>query len=89
MDRESKRQKALSKEQTKFRVLAIERMLNEGRKLTSSEILRRLDLQYDIQIDRKTLYSDIYAIDKFMPIEVTAGRCGGYRKFVFEGIEDG
>lgn len=68
-----------SKEETKIRILAIERMLKEGRKLTAGEILRKLDLQYDIQIDRKTLYSDIYAIDKFMPIEVSTGRYGGYK----------
>ena len=73
------RQIGKSKEETKIRILAIERMLKEGRKLTSSEILQKLDLQYDIQIDRKTLYSDIYAIDKFMPIEVFAGRYGGYK----------
>jgi predicted DNA-binding transcriptional regulator YafY len=73
------RQIGKSKEETKIRILAIERMLKEGRKLTCSEILRKLDLQYDIQIDRKTLYSDIYAIDKFMPIEVCTGRYGGYK----------
>lgn len=73
------RQIGKSKEETKIRILAIERMLKEGRKLTCGEILRRLDLQYDIQIDRKTLYADIYAIDKFMPIEVSVGRNGGYK----------
>jgi predicted DNA-binding transcriptional regulator YafY len=79
-----------SKEQCKFRVLAIERMLSEGRKMTATEIQRRLDLQYDIQVNRKTIYSDIYAIDRFMPIEVIAGKNGGYRKYnVLEDIEDG
>lgn len=81
MSKINQRQKALSKEQSKIRVLAIERMLSEGRKLTSTEILRRLDLQYDIKADRKTIYSDICAIDRFMPLEITAGKNGGYQKY--------
>jgi predicted DNA-binding transcriptional regulator YafY len=65
-------------------------MLAEGRKITSAEIQRRLDLQYDIQVNRKTIYSDIYAIDRFMPIEVFAGKNGGYRKYdVLGGVENG
>ncbi len=73
------RQKALSKEQSKIRVLAIERMLMEGKRVTASEIQRRLDLLYDIQVDRKTIYTDIYAIDRFIPIEVSTGSNGGYK----------
>lgn len=84
------RKKALSKEQCKIRVLAIERMLSEGRKITATEIQRRLDLQYDIQVNRRTIYSDIYAIDRFMPIEVVTGRNGGYKKCnLLEEMEDG
>ena len=70
-----------SREESKIRVLAIAKMLNEGRKITATEILRRLDLQYDIQCDRKTIYKDICAIDRIMPIEVITGKCGGYRKY--------
>lgn len=85
------RQRALSREQTKIRVLAIAKMLNEGRRIKASEIQRRLDLQYDIQADRKTIYHDIYAIDRIMPIDVMPGKNGGYMKCnVFGGgIEDG
>lgn len=71
-------QRALSKEQSKIRVLAVAKMLNEGRLLSASEIQRRLDLQYGIQVDRKTIYTDIYAINRFIPIAVMAGRNGGY-----------
>ncbi len=83
MNKQSQRQKAKSKEDCKIRVLAIAKMLNEGKKITATEIQRRLDLQYDIQVNRRTIYSDIYAIDRFIPIEVTAGRNGGYKKMVF------
>ena len=83
MARQNQHQKALSKEQTKIRVLAIAKMLNEGRRISASEIMRRLDLQYDIQVNRKTIYNDIYAIDRVMPIDVMPGRKGGYMKYDF------
>ena len=77
------------RENSKIRVLAIAKMLNEGRKITSTEIQRRLDLQYDIQVDRKTIYSDICAIDRFIPIETIPGSGGGFKKWNFRGgIED-
>jgi hypothetical protein len=83
MARPNQRQKALSKEQSKVRVLAIYRMLLEGRRLTSSEIMRRLYSQYDMKVDRKTIYSDIYSIDRIVPISVMTGRYGGYMKCDF------
>ena len=79
-----KRQRALNKESCKIRVLAIAKMINEGRRITSSQIQRRLDLQYDIQVDRKTIYSDIYAIDRFIPIVTFSGKNGGFQKFIFK-----
>lgn len=70
-----------SKDKTKVRVLAIYQMLQSGRRITTREILRRLDLCYDIQADRKTIYSDIYAINQIMPIDSRCGRTGGgYQK---------
>lgn len=68
-------------------MLAIALMLQEGKKMTSTEIIRRLNAQYDIQVDRKTIYSDICAIDRIMPVEVFVGKNGGYRKW--EGLADG
>ena len=76
------RQRALSLEQTKFRVLIIERILNDGRKHTAEDIQRILELRYGIKVERKTVYYDIYAIDKIMPIEVIMGCKGGFRKMV-------
>lgn len=79
-----------SREESKIRVLAIAKMLNEGRRITSTQILRRLELQYDMRADRKTIYADICAIDRIMPIDVMAGKNGGYMKCDFwGGIEDG
>ena len=74
----------------KVRILAVAKMLSEGRRINSSDILRRLDLEYDIQADRKTIYSDICAIDKFIPIDLIPGKYGGYKKYdVMEALKDG
>ena len=75
---------------TKLRVLAVYNMILRGDKITASQILRELECRYDIRADRKTIYSDIYAIDRIQPIEVSAGRYGGYRKLdVLGRCEDG
>ena len=90
MAKQNQRQKALSKEQSKIRVLAIYRMLNEGRRLTATEILRRLASQYGIHADRKTIYSDVAAINRIMPIDAMPSRYGGYKKYdVLGACEDG
>lgn len=73
------RNKGASKEQCKIRVLAIERILLEGRKITATEIQQRLNLHYDIKASLKTIYNDIYAIDRFMPLDVTTGFGGGFK----------
>lgn len=66
-------------EDTKIRLLAVNRILSRGKRVTSAQILRELDLRYGIQADRKTIYSDIYAIDRFTPIDAACGRGGGYQ----------
>ena len=68
-----------SRQDAKIRVLAIERMLKEDRVISASKILRRLDLEYDIQADRKTIYADMAAINLVIPIDVVRGPCGGYK----------
>lgn len=86
----NQRQKGLSKEQSKIRVLAIAMMLKNGQTISTSQILRKLKLQYDMTVDRKTIFSDMYAINRIIPIEVVPGRHGGYRKVdVLGGCEDG
>lgn len=80
----------VDKSQTKIRVLAVAKMLKEGRRITATEILMRLDKEYDIQADRKTIYSDIYAIDRFIPIDAVSGKNGGYKVYdVMEACKDG
>lgn len=69
------------KSQTKIRVLAVAKMLKEGRRITATEIVQRLDKEYDITTDRKTVYADIRAIDMFMPIDMVTGRNGGYKVY--------
>lgn len=69
------------KSQTKIRVLAVAKMLKEGRRITAKEIVKRLDKEYDITTDRKTVYADIRAIDMFMPIDMVTGRNGGYKVY--------
>lgn len=67
-------------ESGKIRVLAIYNMLQRGNRITVRQIQRELELHYGITANRRTIYSDIYAIDRIVPIEVTTGRYGGYQK---------
>lgn len=56
------------KDDTKARILAIERMFLPGKPLTVPQIIRKLDLEYDIQVDRKEVYQDIAVLTHFMNI---------------------
>ena len=84
----SRRRKDLG--EGKIRLVAITLMILRGKKINSTNILHELDLKYDIQADRKTIYSDIAAIDRLIPIESTTGKGGGYQKinFSWEGAKD-
>lgn len=62
------------------RILAVERMFLSGEPLTAQKIIRKLDLEYDIQVDRKTVYQDIAELSRFMMIcKVGNGRGHVYR----------
>lgn len=74
------RQRSLSREQSKVRVLAIYLMIQEGRTLSCQTILRRLWSQYGITADRKSIYNDLLSIDRICPLECIPGCHGGYRK---------
>lgn len=77
-------------ENTKIRLLAVDRMLRYDRRITAAEIIRRLSDVYGIECDRKTIYSDIYAIDRITPVDSISGRCGGFKKInVLEALQDG
>lgn len=77
----NKKQRGESKSVCKIRVLAIERMLNEGRKISTPEILRRLEEQYGIKSSLHTIRNDIRDIETFFPIRADIGRHGGYQKY--------
>ena len=61
----------------KIRVLLVAGMLSYEKPISAPQILKRLKAR-GITCDRKTLYSDIAAIDKVMPVEVIMGRNGGF-----------
>lgn len=82
-DKVSQRNKGASKEQSKARVLAIERMLDEGHRITAREIQSRLKLRYDMKVSLKTIYDDLCVIDRFIPLEVKTGFGGGYKRHYF------
>lgn len=65
---------------TKIRVLAIERMLANGQRLKCEEIQQVLEQKYEIYADRKTIYDDIAALDRFIPIESYPGQHGGFQR---------
>lgn len=71
----------MKKDDSKIKTIAIYRMLESGRKMSAKEIMDTLEKHYGIVADRKTIYSDVQAVDKFFPIEYTSGRNGGFRRY--------
>lgn len=64
-------------EDSKIRLLAVERIILRGRKVTANDICTELERKYGIYADRKTIYSDILAVNMFIPTEMYYGRNGG------------
>lgn len=54
---------------TKERILAIERMFQTAKPLNVPRIIEKLYLEYDIEVDRKTVYDDIAVLTRYMMIE--------------------
>ena len=69
------------REDSKIRLISVYRMMESGEKLTSAQIISRLKSQFDIEVDRKTIYSDLMAIDRFIPLRVECGHNGGAQKY--------
>ena len=68
-----------NKENTKVRVLAVYQILSNSRAvISSSKIMSELKSRYGITADRKTICSDVAAINRFMPIRTVPGKYGGY-----------
>lgn len=68
------------KDDSKIRVIAVFRMLREDRIISTREIQDELQRVYDIQADRKTIYHDMHAINRIVPVEGISGKNGGWRK---------
>lgn len=75
----------LGREYTKIRLLAIERMVDEGENIRMDEIQDRLEAEYGINASRPAIYSDLLAIEKFIPLESKTGPNGGYKKMEVKG----
>lgn len=60
-------------ENSKRKILALERMFLRMKPLTMRQILDVLAYEYDIEADRKTIYADIKELTMFLPI-VTKGK---------------
>ena len=83
--------KMAKRDDSKIRLIAVYRMMESGEKWTSTQIISKLKNQFDIEVDRKTIYSDLVAIDRFIPLRVEGGRNGGAQKYSVLGgcLSDG
>lgn len=71
------------RDDSKIRLLAVERMLRKDRYISALEIAERLERRYGILVDRKTIYADLHAIDHIIPLDFKEGRNGGVRVMDF------
>lgn len=62
-----------NRETCKVRVIAIYRMLLSGKQMTCAQIREKLKSHYGIEVERKTVYDDIAAINRIMPIKSRGG----------------
>ena len=77
-------------ENSRVRVIAVYRILQRGRKVTTAQIMRELETRYGITCNRQTICDDVSAINLFIPIETTYGCYGGYQVVdVIGRCEDG
>lgn len=67
-----------NKESGKIRVITIYRELLNKKKVTTRQIISLLERRYGVTYDRKTIYDDIAAINRVVPIRAIKGRHGGY-----------
>ncbi len=73
------------KDTIRRRILAVERMLLSGKPITTQAIIRKLDLEYDIQVERKTVYQDIAELNMFMNIVSVGGSSNHVWQYVDMG----
>lgn len=72
-----------NREYAKTRVISIMWMLSKDRYIQAPEIIRLLEMKFGYRVDRKTIYDDMRAISRVVPIESKPGKCGGYRLMEF------
>jgi hypothetical protein len=74
MGEEKKNNSAKSRESSRFRILAIERILLDYKEISTRRIIDILDKRLDIKCDRKTIYQDMVVINRFIPVDVSYGK---------------
>lgn len=85
---ETKRQRAMSRENSKFRILIIERLLLAYKEISTAEIIDILEKRYALSVDRKTIYTDMYVLNRFIPLECNYGHTSKWRKVnIMEDLE--
>ena len=67
-----------NKESGKIRVITIYRELLNKKKVSTRQIISLLERRYGVTYDRKTIYDDISAINRVVPIRTIKGKHGGY-----------
>lgn len=80
MNPEHRKKADLGRQYSKVRVLAVAKILNEGKRITIDRILERLNEEYGIYASRPAVYSDLLAIETFIPLDSYHGPNGGYQK---------
>lgn len=68
---------------TKLRVLLLAEWFRSGKPFTVKEIITKLDLAHDIQVDRKTVYDDLNNLTYVYNIQVT--RVG--RRYLYQRMD--
>lgn len=76
---------AKSREMGKARIALFTILLATGRKFTANQLQDVAKNRLGCDVDRKTIYSDMAAISRVMPIESTNGRHGGYQMVDVKG----
>lgn len=68
---------------TKERILAVERILLRRKSVSTQELRSALLNEYGIDVDRKSIYDDMAALTRFLPIELERG--AGKARYVIRG----
>ena len=76
---------AKSREMGKARIALFTILLGTGRKFTSKQLQEIARNRLGVYVDRKTIFGDMAAISRIVPIESMAGRHGGYQMVDVKG----